>query len=439
MAPTKNAPASIYRSKDGMGVWEHKGKVVVVGIGHAPTARRWDERVETSVGALQILAIQRCLDDAGVSPDNVDGIVATPDGAGDRWAPREIPEDFAKAFQPTPGDPEDGLTGVSADWIIRNMGLKNVKFTMHTPMCISKALCAAAQAVGDGHANTVLVTRGNGNLLGRYHHTGPNSLDTASGPLQWTNPWSVGGEMTTCTMNFVEYCLKYGSNHDRMAPFVVNQHRNGLMFPEGFYYQHRPEVLTVEDYLKARWICKPISLFDTDMPIQTAVAYLFTTPERARDMKQKPVYILNHFTNDFKVRSTIRTLEETEICTDTIARKAYEGSGLIPKEVDIFNPYDGHVLFFQFYLEGMQWHGVKRGEAHDFYAGDIRVEGPHPLSSSGGNNGNGRTRYWMHTDCIQQLQGRAGKRQVRIKAETAFSGGPSPSYGDWIVWGTSPD
>ena len=39
------------------------------------------------------------------------------------------------------------------------------------------------------------------------------------------------------------------------------------------------------------------------------------------------------------------------------------------------------------FLEGFQWHGVKRGDAFAFYAGDIRVEGPHPFCSSGGNLG----------------------------------------------------
>ena len=46
----------------------------------------------------------------------------------------------------------------------------------------------------------------------------------------------------------------------------------------------------------------------------------------------------------------------------------------------------------QFFLEGFQWHGVKRGDAFAFYAGDIRVEGPHPFCSSGGNLGTGRRR-----------------------------------------------
>ena len=31
------------RDKDGLGVWEHRGKVVVAGAGHSPVDRRWDE------------------------------------------------------------------------------------------------------------------------------------------------------------------------------------------------------------------------------------------------------------------------------------------------------------------------------------------------------------------------------------------------------------
>ena len=81
----------------------------------------------------------------------------------------------------------------------------------------------------------------------------------------------------------------------------------------------------------------------------------------------------------------------------------YEGAGLGPADVDIFNPYDGYAPMTQFFLEAFQWHGVKRGDAFGFYAGDIRVEGPHPLCSSGGNLGNGRTRTAMYTDCIEQL------------------------------------
>ncbi len=442
MAKTQYAPASMYRDKLGMGVWEHRGNVAVVGIGMSPTTRRWDETAETSVAAWTLLAARNALEDAGVSGDQVDGVVTCPVGLGDRWAPRPIPEDFANMFKLSEGNPDDGIYGVSADFLIANMPeLTNVNFTMHGAVCMSNALCVAAEAVGSGLTETCLVVRGSGNLAGRYHRM-PEY--TASGNAQWMGPFGPTGGAEVA-WSFDEYCRKYGTNHDRMAPFVVNQKRNGLMNPDGFFAQNRAEALTVEDYLAARWINKPMNLYDNDMPVQVCVAYLFTTPERAKDMKQKPVYILNHATNRVPYRSTTYTLDEIEPAQDVLAQKVYEGSGLTPGDVDVFNPYDGFTLFTQWYLEGFQWHGVKRGEAHDFYAGDISVEGPHPFSSSGGNSGSGRTRWWMHTDSIQQLQGRAGERQVRIKngrPETAISGGPmpmGPTGGDWTVWSTSRD
>ena len=87
-------PDSMYRSTEGLGVWEHKGKVAAVGIGVSPTARRWDESPETSVGAWTILAIRNAMEDAGVSPEEVDGIVLTPDtSTGVSWPKdRPIPE-----------------------------------------------------------------------------------------------------------------------------------------------------------------------------------------------------------------------------------------------------------------------------------------------------------------------------------------------------------
>jgi len=89
----------------------------------------------------------------------------------------------------------------------------------------------------------------------------------------------------------------------------------------------------------------------------------------------------------------------------------------------------------QFFLEAFQGHGVKRGDTFAFYAGDIRVEGPHPFSSSGGNLGNGRTRTAMYTGSIEQLRGTAGARQVRVRSETALAAFTTPSSGGRIMFG----
>jgi len=226
-----------------------------------------------------------------------------------------------------------------------------------------------------------------------------------------------------------------------MAPFVVNEKRNGLLTPSGFFAQHRPEPLSIEDYLAARWIVKPANLFDCDIPIQVATAYIFASPEYAKDMKQKPVYILNHVATNPKPRSLQNTLEEYEEAADVFAEKMYEGSGITANDIDIENMYEGYTIFHQYFLEALGWHGVGKGDALHFYQNDLSVEGSHPISSSGGNAGSGRTRIWMHTDSIEQLQGRAGPRQVHIKngrPEIAVSGGPQPIGGHHAVWSTTP-
>jgi hypothetical protein len=108
-----------------------------------------------------------------------------------------------------------------------------------------------------------------------------------------------------------------------------------------------------------------------DRPVNASAAYLFTTAERARDMRQSPVYVLNHSQHNFRQRTTQEDLDEIEDWTDRATRRMYEGAGLGPEDVDIFNPYDGYAPMAQF----------PYGHVHD---------------------------------SIEQLRGTAGARQVRV-------------------------
>jgi len=441
---THNAPASMYRSTEGLGIWPHRGKVAAVGIGHSPTSRRWDGTPETTVGANSILALRRAIEDAGVTPDQVDGLVLVPvTTTGAHWPEdRPAPMDVVNAFNTT-DDPLDGIAKLSAEWLLKNMPeLTNVKFTMYAPGCMSAAIVVAAQALGDGLTHTCLVLKGWHNLEGRYNQGGTSAEDTVSGSVAagpgrtiWGPPGCYG-----TALQFAEYCRKYGKTHDMMAPFMQNSRRNGLLFPEGYWAQHRPEQLTPEDYMGARWIAKPANLFDNDIPIMTSGAYLFTTAERAKDMKQKPVYILGHASSRGTPRSLLGTLDEVQAETGSSGRKIYESSGITAGDLSFENMYDGYPQFHQFHIEGLGYRGMKLGEALDFYQTDISIEGPNPILPSGGNIGGGRSRFWMHTDCIQQIQGRAGARQLTgVKPEIAVSGGPTPFGGNFTVWSATPD
>jgi hypothetical protein len=203
---------------------------------------------------------------------------------------------------------------------------------------------------------------------------------------------------------------------------------------------HGPSGLNLEEYMNSRHITWPAHIWDYDRPVNAAGAFVITTAERARDMKHKPVYIMNHNQGSGGgASSSSITLEEYENANKKVARMAYEGSGMQPKDIDIFNPYDGFSSFLPFSLEAFEWHGVQKGEAKDFVKEDLSVEGPHPIHSGGGNLGVGRTRTAMYIDAIEQLRGTAGRRQVNVRAETAICAFAPALSAAYLVVANSPD
>jgi hypothetical protein len=88
---------------------------------------------------------------------------------------------------------------------------------------------------------------------------------------------------------------------------------------------HLPEPFTEGDYLNGRWIARPVCIFDCDPPVNAAGAYLFTTADRARDLKQQPVYVLDHTEHYQAPQGSIETLEETEEFSENMVKKVYRG------------------------------------------------------------------------------------------------------------------
>src|SRR4051794_666717 len=144
------------RDRDGLGVWEHRGKVAVAGFGHSPVDRRWDGvSLDQTIGAYSMLACKKAMDDAGVTADQIDGVIccdshiAGPSGgSASRWAPRPY-------FEP-PYDSELGLTLVNAEWLIKTMGLRNAKFAPSKVPTIRGKGGKGAPAGGGGQGSTRL-------------------------------------------------------------------------------------------------------------------------------------------------------------------------------------------------------------------------------------------------------------------------------------------
>ena len=110
------------RNREGMGVWEHRGKVAVVGWGQSHMDRRWDGvTMDRSCGGLTKEACLKAIADAGLSLDDIDGLITSAETRAEQtWAPRPY-------FAP-PYDTEDGLIKASAEWIQKELGFKNAKY-----------------------------------------------------------------------------------------------------------------------------------------------------------------------------------------------------------------------------------------------------------------------------------------------------------------------
>ena len=69
------------RNREGMGLWEHRGKVAVVGWGQSHIDRRWDGvTMDRSCGGLTKEACLKAIADAGLSLDDVRAELARREG-----------------------------------------------------------------------------------------------------------------------------------------------------------------------------------------------------------------------------------------------------------------------------------------------------------------------------------------------------------------------
>ncbi|MBF8299456.1 MAG: putative thiolase [Dehalococcoidia bacterium] len=196
MTMRRERDTSWRRDKRGLGIWPHRGKTAIVGIGHGSTERRWDGKsMDKTLGAIGINAINRAMADAGVKPEDVDGLLCCPengDGSGGpagKWAPRP--------YFSAPYDSEDGLSIITPQWLTKNGKLPAIKYAPENCPAIGEMMGMAAQVIAEGRCHTCLVVYTMGNLEGRYRQGGEaNTSDYAKGGRAFTAPWgSHGGNM----------------------------------------------------------------------------------------------------------------------------------------------------------------------------------------------------------------------------------------------------
>jgi acetyl-CoA acetyltransferase len=188
----------------------------------------------------------------------------------------------------------------------------------------------------------------------------------------------------------------------------------------------------MDDYLASRWIAKPMRLLDCDWPCDNAGAVVITTAERARDLRQIPVYVMAVGGGTGPRHSFEWWDDCTEHSGHYVARGLWEKAGMTPADIDFAMLYDGFSPFIFFWLEALGF--VGRGEAAPFVAeGNLRREGSLPSTPNGGVLNEGRSLSMGHfIEGVLQLQGRAGPRQLARHRATVVTGG-GDQYSNAVV------
>ena len=378
--------------------WAGKGKVAVAGIGFSALTRR----AEDNLGKLAFDAANAALADAGLEASQVDGLATYIMG----------------------GTGRDGVDAVSADYFLKHYPL-SPDFRWYAELqqgMIASAVIEGVNAIISGMANYVVVWRAMHNPPDRPY-TQVTSR-TAQGDSQFSLTYGQSAVYQWHAMAYQRYLHEYGAKRESMAALAVNQRRNANM-NERAYFRDTP--MTEEDYLNARFIAEPLCLFDCDIPIEGCAAFVLTSAERARDLKNPPAYIASCAQNTARNRPAMISyiLDDYMACGDTLAGQLWRDSGLGPKDMGAAQLYDGFSPSTYYWLEAGGF--CPQGEAHAFVQdGRIAIEGELPVNTFGGSLSEGRLHGMGHlAEAALQVTGRAGPRQVTdCHASCAIDGSP---------------
>ena len=149
--------------------------------------------------------------------------------------------------------------------------------------------------------------------------------------------------------------------------------------------------LTKEDYFAARMISEPFCLFDYCLECDGAVAVVTTSSERARDLRQPPVYVTASAqggAGSWGQSITWMGMPDEIFASSghrPVARDLYRRAGLGPADVDVALIYDHFTGMVLMQLEDYGFCPI--GESGPFVAdGNIRyLGGTIPVNTHGGN------------------------------------------------------
>jgi acetyl-CoA acetyltransferase len=393
-----------------------RNRAAIVGIGHTPWGTR-GQYADKGHLRLVIEAITAACDDAGISPQDVDGYSS--------YYTSVEPPDLYTAF-----------------------GAKRLSYSSQTwgggGSSMGGAFANAAMAVATGQAEYVVVHKvmtmeGSGRYGQAFGQMGQQA-PTLPGPMAFSVPYGLQSPGQMFALAARRHMHRFGTTTEHFAEVTINARNMAHGNPEARFRA----LITVEDHHRSRMIADPLRLFDFCMETDYGCALVITSAERARDLRQPPAYIrsaaamapyryggalmsfYNHPDDDFASSGQ-----------RDVAQALYRLGGVGPADLDAAMVYDH---FTPMVLMSLEDFGIcPKGEGGPYAAdGNLGLEGPLPINTHGGNLAEAYAHGMNHVyEAVRQLRGTA-RLQVPGAENVLVVGGAGPAPSSGMILGATP-
>jgi acetyl-CoA acetyltransferase len=360
--------------------------VAIVGVGEVEPAWHHDRPV---IG-LAVDAARRALDDAGLSAADVDGFVTE----------------------------AETMHGARPDEVGFALGVRDRRFSAQSSIAgagVINAIQLAELAIGAGLADVVVSYYGislSTRVGGPYK---VHAEDPAKAALEM--PFGFFGQPVYFAALAQRYAHEYGLTAEQLASVPIAARA---------FAQHTPGALTQEPldldgYLADRIVSEPLRRLDCCLINDAAAAFVMTSAERARDLRQPPVLVAGTGFGTKPVTEAsyfTQNPQYLEMASVESGRRAFAAAGLTPEDVDIAEIYDCFTMSVILQLEDLGF--AKKGEGAEFVAsGAIAPGGALPTNTHGGLLSQSYTVGAGHVvEAVRQLRGERGAGQI-LDAEVA--------------------
>jgi len=349
-----------------------KQKYCIVGVGNTA----YGKNPGISQIAHNVLAIRSALEDAGLTAQDLDGVLtkAPTSTFPMLWGPK-----IAEALRIQPK--------VTAT--LDQAGASNIGLIQY-----------AISAIELGQAEVIAISYGDNPRTGtRASYARPRGDDALAG---------LFGAPSSYAMVAKRNMHEYGTTNEQLANVAIAHRTHASMNP-GAQFQ---ELFTVDDYMSSRWVAEPFRLLDCCPVSDGGAAYIITTEEKAKELKTLPVYIEGigqaHPSWDFYRRPELATSG-----AKIAGKMAFESAGLQPADVDFCEIYDCFTIVPLISLE--EYGFVEKGEGGSFYEEQrTHIGGELPCNTSGGLlSETGMPGTQLVVEAVRQLRGQGQNRQVK--------------------------